>query len=389
MFMVMIIPLGFVCGLVTERVASRRVIPKLIRSRIWNTLIHSVAAILVWHYIISKLFIPPNPCFAVVGLENTYEGLHLALGTILNTLHIKAVSRSTIQQTSYNESCSNSELASFLILFILKCILFCASAQLGTTLQPVGITGGIACGKTTVSKILQEMIKQRRNASIVFIDVDLIAHDILIPRPNSLDTAYWKIVKAFSEYDIFEEKQGSNASLSPRSIDRSKLGDIIFKDASKRRLLNSITHPLISKIMMKKIIYTGIHLFQRNAPFALVDIPLLFEVGLKMKLLFGIKVVVATPRYLQLHRLSKRNPELSAQQCEDRIASQMPVIKKVEMADMVVWNNSSLSNLEKEVENALVCILNRKRGYLGLSMIHFILLGASMQSVYYLLKSIS
>jgi dephospho-CoA kinase len=252
----------------------------------------------------------------------------------------------------------------------------------------VGITGGIACGKTTVSKILQELIRKRTEASIFFIDIDLIAHDILLPRAKGLETAYWKIVEAFSDYDIFEETQGSENNPSPRNIDRRKLGGIIFKDPSKRKILNGLTHPLISKIMMKEIIYTSIHLFRRNAPFVLVDIPLLFEAGLKMKLLFAIKIVVATPHYLQLNRLTKRNPELFVQQCEDRIASQMPVIKKVKMADIVVWNNQTISHLEKEVERALVETLNRKRGYLGLSMIHFILLGASMNIVYYWIKSL-
>ena len=233
-------------------------------------------------------------------------------------------------------------------------------------------------------------------------------------RPDGIDTAYWKIVHAFADSDIFEEipdssgspltidrrkpgdsvsndsskrlcnilEEGSESNGSPRTIDRRKLGDIIFKDSSKRRLLNSITHPLIIKIMLKQIISTAFHFFHRNAPFAIIDIPLLFEAGFKMKVLFGVKVVVAAPHYLQLNRLIKRNPELSIQQCEERIAAQMPVIEKVKMADISVWNTQTVSHLEKEVEKAMLEILNRKRGYLGLSMIHFILFCLSIQMIY-------
>jgi dephospho-CoA kinase len=251
----------------------------------------------------------------------------------------------------------------------------------------VGVTGGIACGKSTVSKILHEIISHE--GSVSCIDVDSIAHEILEPphssevsnapyKGNRYNSAYWKIMESFPQDDILQESPGNANSLLPRKIDRRKLGDIIFKDASKRRKLNSITHPLISKIMIQRIIHASFHLFRRNAPFVIVDIPLLFEAGLKMRLLFGIKVVVATPHYLQLHRLAKRNPELTPQQCEERIASQMPVIRKAKMADIVIWNNQNIAYLEKEVERVFREILNRKRGYLGLSMIHFVLLSLAI-----------
>jgi dephospho-CoA kinase len=107
-----------------------------------------------------------------------------------------------------------------------------------------------ACGKSTSSKILQEIIRKRlMSSSILFIDIDLIAHEILLPNPKRSLTAYWDIVMAFSDFDILEDIQGSSNDTiySPRNIDRRKLGDIIFKDPSKRKLLNSLTHPLITK----------------------------------------------------------------------------------------------------------------------------------------------
>jgi len=346
-------------------------------------LIHVLAAVLAYKFLASYRSGQPYQCYDMIEFHGIRTGTHDILGMILTWLSkmkkmifvtsLDIEIKSALKPLSFYYRCSMSELMTNTIFFVVKCLLFCASAQLGCTLQPIGITGGIACGKSTVSKIFQEMIAKRTKDSISFIDIDAIAHGVLVPKES--DTAYWKIVEAFSGDDILEETNGYS---SPRNIDRRKLGDIIFKDASKRRLLNSLTHPLISKIMFKKIVSTSVHLFRRNAPFVLVDIPLLFEAGLKMKLLFGVKIVVATPHYLQLNRLIKRNPELSVQQCEDRISSQMPVIKKVKMADMVIWNSQTMSFLEKEVEKAFAEILTRKRGYLGLSLIQFTFLGLAI-----------
>jgi len=372
-------------GLVTDRLASRAFIPKIVHPRLWNTFIHCTAAILVWQYIVSEHFVPQNQCFVVFRLDDIRLGLQLALNKILFTLKLNPSSTYTIQETCSNQQhCSRSDFTVSILLFLFKCILFSISTQVGCTLQPVGITGGIACGKTTASKILKELIqKSAKASSIFFINIDQIAHEILLPTTKHYDTAYWNIIKEFSDNDIFEDilESSNSTNVSPRNIDRRKLGDIIFNDPSKRKLLNSLTHPLITKIMMKQILYTAFHGFRRNAPFVLVDIPLLFEAGLKMKLLFGIKIVVATPHYIQLNRLSKRNPELSNQQCESRITSQMPVIQKIKMADIVVWNNETLSHLELVVEKTLVEILNRKWGYFGLSMIHMILFGFTMNMI--------
>mmetsp|Transcript_53347 Transcript_53347/g.53766 ORF Transcript_53347/g.53766 Transcript_53347/m.53766 type:complete len:120 (-) Transcript_53347:4-363(-) len=86
--------------------------------------------------------------------------------------------------------------------------------------------------------------------------------------------------------------------------------------------------------------------------FNLVDIPLLFESGLLCNL-FGVKVVVACTPKLQLDRMMKRNPDWGLEQCERRIASQIPIGEKIDMADVIIWNNDSLKDLEAGVKKAV------------------------------------
>ena len=167
-----------------------------------------MAAIFVWQFIVSTQFIPRNTCFIVFRLGDIRVGLHYIVNGILyTTLNLKPDFRYTQQETFSNQhNCSRSDITTTIALFLVKCLLFCASAQMGCTLQPVGITGGIACGKSTVSKILQEIIRKRSDSSsILFIDIDLIAHDILLPNPKRSVTAYWDIVNAFSDFDMLED----------------------------------------------------------------------------------------------------------------------------------------------------------------------------------------
>lgn len=244
------------------------------------------------------------------------------------------------------------------------------------------IQSGIACGKSTVSSILREGSKEGKD-KFEIIDVDKIAHDVLDPYKLGSDSAYPKLVKAFGKQileketetdsdQIFNTTITSNTSKNKLpKINRRILGDIIFKDRSKRKILNGITHPLIIKIMIKNIVSKT--LFLRNnksnsnnsgasssSGLCLVDIPLLFEGGFFMKILFGLKItVLCSDPSLQLSRLSKRNPDLTPLQCEERIASQMPLALKVKMSDMVLRNDGDLEDLQAQVDIARQEVLNR------------------------------
>jgi dephospho-CoA kinase len=251
-----------------------------------------------------------------------------------------------------------------LILFT-RSALFYTGARLGATLQPVGLTGGIACGKSSVSKLLREPSKAISKDAFAVIDVDAIAHDILVQGKMGVDCGYKRVVNAFSGDDIFVE---SNEEVHVPSIDRRKLGDVIFRDTGKRRALNRITHPLISRIMIKQIVREGFRPSNSDTSIVSVDIPLLYEVGLVMRLLFGIKVVVACNEDVQLHRLMERNKDLTKEQCQDRIKSQIPVTKKAQMADIVIWNNGTMDDLLLQVEDVRKEVLTRSHAFFGVTL---------------------
>eukprot|EP00562_Extubocellulus_spinifer_P025584 CAMPEP_0178668494 /NCGR_PEP_ID=MMETSP0698-20121128/31611_1 /TAXON_ID=265572 /ORGANISM="Extubocellulus spinifer, Strain CCMP396" /LENGTH=386 /DNA_ID=CAMNT_0020312067 /DNA_START=67 /DNA_END=1224 /DNA_ORIENTATION=+ len=261
-----------------------------------------------------------------------------------------------------------------------------AGARLGSVLQPVGITGGIACGKSTVAELLSasEGEQPRENDDkgdigigvggkppFAIIDVDGIGHDILIPgKLGRGESAYEDVVSEFGTAILSkspptsDERKADGGDDRPR-IERRSLGDVIFRDPSKRRTLNKLTHPLISKIMVKRVITWNIFARANRTENRLVavDIPLLYEVGLKMRILFGLVVVVACKPSTQLARLMERNKDLTQEQCQNRIDSQMPVTDKVEAADVVIWNDSNMDDLKAEVERARKEVAGRVKGW--------------------------
>jgi dephospho-CoA kinase len=181
--------------------------------------------------------------------------------------------------------------------------------------------------------------------------------------PN--DSVYYDILSAFGDPDV-----GNKNILDDNGwIDRRKLGAIIFEDASQRRVLNGITHPRIILIMLKRILH-GI--FWSSQDIVCADVPLLFESG-QLRRLFGITIMVACHPEQQLERLRKRNPDLTEQQCRDRIDSQRSIAEKVAMADVVIWNNGDLNALSEEVERVRRDVMGRIYG-VGMSLLQMLLL---------------
>jgi len=246
---------------------------------------------------------------------------------------------------------------------------YAAGIIVGTALQPVGLTGGIATGKSTVATLLQEDdVEQKNTTDIVIIDLDRIAHDILLPRHlTTTESVYDRLVSEFGrEILTTTTRDGDTASSSIALIDRRKLGEMVFADRQKRMKLNSITHPKIRKIMLMRILMEGLGLSlsqSTNKSYAkqrvvCVDIPLLFEGGLPMRMLFGTIIVVACNPTLQLERLHTRNPDLTIEQCQQRIASQISVEEKVRKSDMVIWNDGSLKSLKSQVRKVKEKVAN-------------------------------
>lgn len=185
--------------------------------------------------------------------------------------------------------------------------------RLEGTIRLIGLTGGIASGKSTVASFF-------RKAGIPLIDADEIAR--LVVKPKT--AVYREIVASFGEGIL---------SLNGE-IDREKLGKIVFSDDSKKRLLESITHPEIFREILKQI--RGHK--KRKARAVVVDAPLLFESGLDR--FMHKNLLVRVHPTIQMKRLMARD-KFSEVEAWQRILSQMPTPEKERLADVVIDNSGS------------------------------------------------
>jgi dephospho-CoA kinase len=190
----------------------------------------------------------------------------------------------------------------------------------------IGLTGGIASGKSTVS----EMLKKR---GIPVIDADLIAREVVEVGKK----AYTEIVNAFGKEILNEDL----------TINRARLGSIVFQNEDKREKLNSIVHPEVRLEMKRR----QEQLISEGAKAVVLDIPLLFESNLKH--LVDKVIVVYTEEKNQLERLMKRN-NFSKEEALSRINAQMPLKEKVKFADAVINNDGTLEKTEQQLENILM-----------------------------------
>jgi dephospho-CoA kinase len=185
-----------------------------------------------------------------------------------------------------------------------------------------GLTGGIASGKSTVSKTLLKH-------GIPTVDADIIARQVVEPGTPGLVS----IIKAFG--DQYLNQDGT--------LNRIELGHLVFSDRVARHLIDNIMGPLIQDESARQL--NKLH----DAGHALVgyDAALICEIGNADK--YRPLVVVACSPEAQLSRLMSRN-SLTRQQAMDRIASQMPVERKVELADFVISTNGSIDESIKQTE---------------------------------------
>lgn len=190
----------------------------------------------------------------------------------------------------------------------------------------VGLTGGIASGKSTVSSMLKEM-------NITVIDADVESRLAV----QQGEPAYKRIIETF----------GTDILLPDGEIDRQKLGSIIFHDEQKRKLLNKIVHPEVRRRMNEKKEAA----IKSEEKIVVLDIPLLFES--KLTYMVEKTLLVYADRGIQLKRLMERNG-LTIDEAEARIQSQMPISEKRELADEVIDNNRSLSDTKKQLDELLL-----------------------------------
>ena len=189
----------------------------------------------------------------------------------------------------------------------------------------VGLTGGIASGKSTVAEILK-----RQGAAII--NADVLAREVVEPGHQ----AWTEIVNTFG-----------TAVLQPdRTLDRQKLRAIIFDDADARKKLESIIHPQVRALAEQRIREHA------AAGYAVIvyEVPLLFEGNLQEWL--RPVILVACDVDTQRNRLQSRD-NLSAAQAQKHIDAQMSLEEKRRLADYVIENNGSLEDLERQVQAVL------------------------------------
>ncbi len=186
----------------------------------------------------------------------------------------------------------------------------------------LGVTGGIASGKTTVMRVLA-------NAGIPTIGADGLAHACI----RRGKPAYGAILRYF----------GKDILASNREIDRHRLGKVVFADPKKRRQLEKIVHPCV---------FQGLRRFVRGKTgLVALDIPLLYEAGYE-KWVDAVVVVYAS-KDSQIERLRRRSG-LSRRDALQRLAAQMPLAAKCRRADIVLRNTGTRSALEQEVRKKIL-----------------------------------
>ncbi|HXF94061.1 MAG TPA: dephospho-CoA kinase [Nitrospiraceae bacterium] len=186
----------------------------------------------------------------------------------------------------------------------------------------VGLTGGIATGKSTVARLFQE-------CGAAVIDADVLARQAVEPGKP----AWRDIVRTF----------GKGILNSDRTINRRALGAIVFRAPAKLRRLNAIVHPRVARAQARLV-----REIARKDPDAVIiyDVPLLFEAAAHRRM--DRVVVVTADRKTQIARLQQRN-HLTRAEALRRIRSQMPLGKKTSRADYVLDGTLPMARLRREV----------------------------------------
>ncbi|RJR50174.1 MAG: dephospho-CoA kinase [Desulfobacteraceae bacterium] len=198
----------------------------------------------------------------------------------------------------------------------------------------IAVTGGIASGKSTVSRMLEQM-------GAPLIDLDVLARHVVEPGKHA-----WKEI-----VDYF----GEGVLLQDGRIDRKKLSNIVFRDQEKRKKLESLTHPRILDEM-----YRQVDEIASRDPNAIIQvgIPLLFELNLQYR--FHKTLLVYARREVQQKRLMERDG-ISESSADDILDSQMPIDEKFDRADFVIRNEGTVEETREQVEALWIQLKEEQR----------------------------
>jgi len=189
----------------------------------------------------------------------------------------------------------------------------------------IGLTGGIATGKSTVSEMF-------RSEGIPVIDADEIAKE--------------EIKKGKDAHKEIHALFGDEILAPDGEINRNKLARKIFFDIAARKKINAIVHPRVKRIVMNEVK----HLEDYDTPLIVLDVPLLFETDFHK--LVDISVLVYARRKDQIERLVARE-NISEDYARKKIRAQMPLSKKRELADHVIDNSKNIIETRKSFQRVL------------------------------------
>jgi dephospho-CoA kinase len=185
----------------------------------------------------------------------------------------------------------------------------------------VGLTGGIGSGKSTVARMLEE------RGAVVF-DADALARQAVEPGTPG--------------HDAVVERFGPNVLLPGGALDREAVASIVFADPAARRELEAIVHPEVRRLFAE-----GCERYQGTNAVVVFGAPLLVETG--MHTAFDVLIVVTAPVERQIERLM-RDRGMSEAAIRARIDAQLPLEAKAEVADILIDNDGTLEDLERQVD---------------------------------------
>ena len=186
----------------------------------------------------------------------------------------------------------------------------------------IGLTGGIACGKSTVSAELRAL-------GAAIIDADALAHELSQPHQPI--------------YNAYVERFGREIVTADGTLDRAAIARRVFSDPAVRAEVEAIAHPIIRRAAEERLRVAR----DENKRAAVLDVPLLFEAG--WDALADETWVVALPREEQLARLLARDTSMDADEARARIAAQMPLAEKCARADVVIDNSGTVEEIREYI----------------------------------------
>lgn len=186
----------------------------------------------------------------------------------------------------------------------------------------IGLTGGIACGKSTVSAELRAL-------GAAIIDADALAHELSQPHQPI--------------YNAYVERFGREIVTADGTLDRAAIARRVFADPAVRAEVEAIAHPIIRRAAEERLRAAR----DENKRAAVLDVPLLFEAG--WDALADETWVVALPREEQLVRLLARDKAMDAGEARARIAAQMPLAEKCARADVVIDNSGTVEEIREYI----------------------------------------